>query len=379
MLEFSSTDLTIHWPDGFRHSFYPLWLRERSHEESNKDPQSGHRVIEAALLPLDMAIEHAEIGNADVSIRFSDGHHCRYVLDDLRNAVETLLPVDLAGPRRLWGAGLTSMPSHQGNCVRDDDAALGALLADVARFGFAIVDDIGSDENALAAFCGRIGPIRPTNWGSIADIKSIANGYCLSMTGRALEPHVDNPYRLPGPGYIFLHCLKADAAGGDSFLIDGFKVAAKIREQDPAAYRILSETQVGFHYADEEAILDHYGALIELDPTGDVRRVRFHNRADQVPPYDNAVLAEYYRARSVMAAEVWSEDNTLRFRLQPGQVLIIDNYRLFHGRTEIDTRSGDRHFRQCYMDRDAVSSRQKLLVRETGQSQPATVNRAAAQ
>jgi len=64
-----------------------------------------------------------------------------------------------------------------------------------------------------------------------------------------------------------------------------------------------------------------------------------------------------------MAEEVWSPDNTLRFSLKPGEAYVVDNYRLFHGRTEIRLATGNRHLRQCYMDRDMVSSRQKVLRR----------------
>ncbi len=70
-----------------------------------------------------------------------------------------------------------------------------------------------------------------------------------------------------------------------------------------------------------------------------------------------------FRTRRTMAELIWSEGNNLRFRLEPGQVLFIDNYRLFHGRTRIDLASGDRHLRQCHLDRDTVSSCQKRLLR----------------
>lgn len=46
-----------------------------------------------------------------------------------------------------------------------------------------------------------------------------------------------------------------------------------------------------------------------------------------------------------------------------GEAYVVDNYRLLHGRTEIDLATGSRHLRQCYMDRDIVSSRQEVLRR----------------
>lgn len=355
--------LQVTWDDGLTHSFHPMWLRERSFEPTNKDPQTGHRLDEVALFPLDLFIDEVIENGREISLSFSDGHSCTYTLDDLLQHVEYPYPLDLTGERQLWRSSVEIWPLHSAKAILSSDDACLALTANLAKVGFAIVEALGSQEDDLGRLCARFGPIRPTNWGLIADIKSIANAWDLSMTGRALEPHVDNPYRHPGPGYILLHCLINSANGGDSFLIDGFSIADQIRCNDPEAFDVLRATNVGFHYADGDAILDHYGPLIELGPDGGLFRVRFHNRADQVPAYNKAFLDRCYRARRTMADLIWSEDNILRFRLEPGQVLFIDNYRLFHGRTEIDLASGNRHLRQCYLDRDTVSSCQKKLLR----------------
>ncbi|MFT7222472.1 MAG: gamma-butyrobetaine dioxygenase [Candidatus Azotimanducaceae bacterium] len=363
MITHTKDALKVTWSDGSEHSFHPFWLRERSFDPSNKDPATGHRLDEVALMPTDITITDALLNDDMIQITFDDGHSCTYDLPDLKHQATHQLPDDLAGNKTLWDTTLDPLPRHDGAAVLEDDAALLAAIDDIAEFGFAIVSGIGNGKDDLAKICDRIGPIRPTNWGTIADIKSMANAYDLSMTGRALEPHVDNPYRLPGPGYIFLHCLENSADGGDSFLIDGFQIAEKIKANDPGAFEILTQTSVTFRYADEDAILEHHGPLIELGPTGELHRVRFHNRADQVPALDLKVLNTYYRARKIMAEEVWSEGNTIRFRLQPGDVLIVDNYRLFHGRTEVNLATGNRHLRQCYLDRDAMSSRQKVLER----------------
>ena len=62
----------------------------------------------------------------------------------------------------------------------------------------ALVRGLPREHDALQLLTDLIGPIRQTNWGGIADVKSIANGYDLSMTDRALEPHVELPRRHLG-------------------------------------------------------------------------------------------------------------------------------------------------------------------------------------
>jgi len=375
MISFTPSHLSVTWADGLSHSFHPIWLRERSFEEDNKDPLTGHRLEEVAFLPPDLGLSDAVETDDVIALTFTDGHRCQYHRDDLRRQATDLFAKDLIGDKQLWDHALDTWPDHTladlaSNDGETESRALLAMLNDVARLGFARVSGVSTDMDGLKSLCDLIGPMRSTNWGTIADVKSIANAYDLSMTGRALEPHVDNPYRLPGPGYIFLHCLQNDAIGGESVIIDGFNVAERVRQRDPKAFEILTKTLVNFHYNNDVAILDHYGALIELGPLGELFRMRFHNRADQVPAYAPDVLSAYYAARRIMAEEVWSDDNTLRFRLKPGEVLVVDNYRLFHGRTAIDLATGDRHLRQCYVDRDIVSSCQKRLLRDLAPSSP---------
>jgi gamma-butyrobetaine dioxygenase len=373
MITHSKSELAVTWPDGFSHRFHPLWLRERSFEESNKDATTGHRVVEVALFPVDLSLVEATEKNGRIDLAFADGHHCSYALDDLRNEARHPLPDDLVGAKQLWDAKLDKWPHHEASALIADDCALLALIDDLARLGFALIGGLGTGVDDLKRMTSRIGRLRATNWGTIADVKNIAEAYDdLSMTGRALEPHVDNPYRLPGPGYIFLHCLESSAEGGESLIVDGFHVARMVEARNRSAFETLATTPVGFHYADCDAILDHAGPLIELGPDGELHRVRFHNRAEQVPAYSLERLASYYEARRIMAEEVWSQANTLRFTLRPGDVYVVDNYRLLHGRTEIQLATGNRHMRQCYMDRDMISSRQKVLRRQFGVANPVT-------
>jgi len=357
--------LRLTWPDGLAHVFHPLWLRERSFSPDNKDPATGHRLVEVAFLPLDLAIAHASLDGDALNLAFGDGHRCRYALADLRRCVEQPLPVDLTGSKRFWTAGLAPLPWHDAAALARPDGLL-AMLDDLAALGLVLLRGLGTGLDGLQSVTDRIGPIRQTNWGGIADVKSVANPTDLSMTGRALEPHVDNPYRLPAPGYIFLHCLDNSAGGGESIFIDGFHAAARLRRQTPEAWATLTRTEVAFRYADDEAILEHHGPLIELGPDGETHRVRFHNRADQVPAHDPALLSRYYAARRHFAELLWSPEMMLTLKLSPGEGYIVDNFRLLHGRRAIDLATGSRHMRQAYMDRDMVSSRQKVLLRALG-------------
>jgi gamma-butyrobetaine dioxygenase len=359
-----SSVLRIEWPDGLQHAFHPVWLRECSFEESAKVPATGHRLYEAAYLPLDLTVRRAElVDEGRIALEFSDGHRCSFDLRDLRSAVEHTLPDDLVGDRVPWQRNSWQAEWRDYRDIAGSPAGLLGFFDDLAKFGVALVRGLPPEANGLKGLTDLIGPIRETSWGGITDVRSIKNAYDLSMTGRALEPHVDNPYRLPQPGYIFLHCLVNDADGGESMLIDGFNVATRLEQESPQHFETLCATSVNFAYRDDSAILEHYGHLIERRPDGRLSRVIFHNRSDQVPPFDPSDLTAYYAARRAYADLIWLPEMQVTFKLAPGEAYIVDNHRILHGRRAYDAGNGNRHLRQCYLDRDTVSSRQKVLLR----------------
>ena len=79
-------------------------------------------------------------------------------------------------------------------------------------------------------------------------------------------------------------------------------------------------------------------------------------------PYDTIENTKKYRdARKKFWNEITNEENNLIIKQEPGDMLIIDNYRIFHGRKGYTDRSNSRYFRQGYMDRDILQSKLKLL------------------
>jgi len=346
--------------DGREHVLHPLWLRERCPCSECRDPQTGQRLLDAWSLPTDTALHAVHADDERIEITFSDGHVTPFELAELQAAL---------GPREdphsdvvVWDAHLHTIPQADWPSVAEHDAALYEMLEQLRRYAFVRVSNVPTEMDSVADVVDRIGPMRRTNWGGIADVKAIAQAYDLTMTTRALEQHTDNPYRDPVPGYIFLHCLINNADGGDSTLTDGLRVAEELRRTAPEEFDALTRVRPDFRYADADTILDNSGPLIELDEAGHVRQVRLSNRTDAVAPEDPELLDRYYRARRRLTDLVNDPALQLQFKLGPGDLLIMDNYRLLHGRTGYRPGSGDRHMRQCYMDRDSVGSRRKVLA-----------------
>ena len=340
---------------------HPLWLRERSPSDEVTDPQTGQRLLDSWSLPLDLAVTEVREDGENLEIIFSDGHVAPYTLASL--TAQLRREPDERDDIVLWGGSLNDIPEIDWNQAAEDDATLYEMLEQLRRYAFVLVRNVPAEMDGVGNVVERIGPMRRTNWGGIADVKAIANAYDLTMTTRTLEPHTDNPYREPVPGYIFLHCLINNADGGDSTITDGFRVAEELREKAPEAFEALTQVRPDFTYVDDDTVLENSGPLIELDPQGRVRQVRLSNRTDSVAALDADFLDQYYRARRTLTDTVNDPAFQLQFKLGPGDLLIMDNYRLYHGRLGYRPGTGDRHMRQCYMDRDSVGSRRKVLAR----------------
>ena len=111
----------------------------------------------------------------------------------------------------------------------------------------------------MLSVAGTLGYVRETNYGRLFDVRVQATPANLAFTGLPIGPHTDNPYRDPVPTLQLLHCLANAADGGESGLLDGFRAAALLRSEDPAAFACLTGTPVTFGYSD---------ATCELRATG---------------------------------------------------------------------------------------------------------------
>jgi gamma-butyrobetaine dioxygenase len=217
----------------------------------------------------------------------------------------------------------------------------------------------------VAAVAERFGYVRETNYGRVFDVRVEGSPANLASTGLALTPHTDNPYRDPVPTVQLLHCHASAAEGGDTVLLDGFRAAALLREQDPGSFGVLTATPVSFGFDEPGTALRAWQPLIDLDPRGRIRCVRFNNRSTQTlrRPYDEVVA--FYDAYRRWAELLGRPGLAVTMRLGPGDCLIFDNTRLLHGRSAFTGAGGrcDRHLQGCYADLDALASCLAVLGR----------------
>ncbi len=221
-------------------------------------------------------------------------------------------------------------PSHAD--VVSDPQQLRRWLESVAGLGFGMLAGVPVESGEVARVAELFGHVRVTNYGRVFDVRSVVEPANLAYTPLGLGPHTDNPYRDPVPSLQLLHCLSSSASGGESTLVDGFCVTEALRADDPADFALLAGHCVTFAYRDDGAELSASAPLIELDPHGAVRAVRFNSRScsrrrcrrRSWPPGTTRISAS---ARMLEDARF-----QVRLRLEPGDLFIVDNRRVLHGR-----------------------------------------------
>jgi hypothetical protein len=137
------------------------------------------------------------------------------------------------------------------------------------------------------------------------------------------------------PDFIFLLCVRAAAAGGESFVIDTYRLLDGLSEsaEDRAFHQFLTTTPV------EQTEPGFQSSLAPV--IGDNGHGRRMSRWTPVQRPD-ASLPAGVQARHAAWLARWgamtleASQRAPRFVLQPGETICLDNYRMLHGRTGFD-------------------------------------------
>ncbi len=234
------------------------WLRAACPCPACVDPGSGQRLVNITDQPAEVRFGSVtEDGGSYVVTYEPDGH--RAVLSKSWLAA-VLAPVPASrteDAKRLWSAAdfASGPPQVSWDRYRADAAHRTSCLDALLTGGFVLLRDVPATPGMVLEVAASMGFVRETNYGKLFDVRAEVDPANLAFTSLAITPHTDNPYRDPVPTVQLLHCLTSAAEGGDSGLVDGFRAAGLLRDEDPAAFEVLTSTPVTFRYADATADL----------------------------------------------------------------------------------------------------------------------------
>ena len=349
--------------DGKLRRFHAIWLRDNAQDAATRSPGNSQRLITLLDIPRETHIADAQWVGRRLSLRIEP--EGKVVAFDpewlLAHAYDGWAApgVGWTGPHiARWDAGLAAqLPAETYEAVRVDRQARRRWLNAVRRHGFALMTQAPTTSGAVCQVAELFGHVRETNYGRWFDVRAEVDPSNLAYTSLGLQAHTDNPYRDPAPTLQILACLENTAEGGESLIVDGFKAAERLQAETPRGFERLAGYCARFEYAGSRGVrLRSKRPIIELGPDGELLAIRFNNRSAAALtdiPYDD--MADYYTAYRRRAELIEDPALAVTFKLAPGDLFIVDNLRVLHGRRAF-TGGGARWLQGCYADKDGLLS-----------------------
>ena len=361
-LEATADGLRVVWSDDVPESRFPwFWLRDHGHDEATLHPITLQRQIFTAAIPDDIRAAGARLApdGRTVLVSWPDGAESEFPLPFLwqfRDPRPATMPSPISVV--LWDADIGAEPPRVPYAaIMADDRGLERWLEAVEIYGFCLAEGVPATPEDTARLARRISYLRATIFGELWDFTADLAKADTAYTDLELRPHTDGTYAFDAPGLQLFHCLHFAGSGGESILVDGFRIADELRAADPEAYETLSSVEVTGQYIGEGTHLMATRPIFGHDK-GRLVQVTFNNY-DRAPfRLLDAEMREFYRA--LKAFEAKANDPRLQWRhpLRPGEVLLVDNWRVLHGRAAYQ---GERRVCGAYLNREDFESRLRIL------------------
>ena len=132
------------------------------------------------------------------------------------------------------------------------------------------------------------------------------------------------------PDYMLLSCMQESSVGGESILVDGYKVLHALAQNNELAWaatalreRQIDQTETGMQTSLSPICMDNGRGRTMVRRTLEQRPA-----ADSADPEKDQQMINLWHDSVDQASKLAPQ-----FKLMPGQVVIVDNYRLMHGRS----------------------------------------------
>ncbi|CAI6340308.1 unnamed protein product [Periconia digitata] len=343
-----------------------IWLRDNCQCATCVHPDTKQRLLDTFLIPKDIHIENTSKTEDAIKVQWSDGHMSEYSKAFLEDTARPFLDRAIVRqgmvPPQLWGAEIhDTLPHVHYPEFGNSPALVKSVLNIIRTYGLCTIAAAPQTPEETEKILSSIAFIRETHYGGFYDFTADLASKDTAYTNIALEAHTDNTYFSDPAGLQAFHLLEHDGEGGESLLVDGFKVAADLKREDPQAYDVLARTNVHSHASGNEGIsIQPYRGfpVLQHDPvTGLLLQVRWNSsdRAGIELPVDEVEI--WYDAARKWDALLKKEENEYWHKMTPGSILIFDNWRVLHGRSAF---TGKRRICGGYINRDDWISKFKM-------------------
>tara|TARA_A100000164_G_scaffold374687_1_gene408192 strand:- start:483 stop:1580 length:1098 start_codon:yes stop_codon:yes gene_type:complete len=352
--EISLDNLIIHFTDNNAEIFPNIWLRDHAKDEKNWDKRTNQRKTFTAGLDLNLKIKNAKIieNGKFLSISWPD-------LDSPVNySFEFLYGNKIKNRKanicyRTWkNQDLSTNLFFDFDDTKTKEGFKNFLTA-LYEYGFVVLKNCDKNFTSIKEIANKIGYIRNSIFGGLWSFESDQNKADTSYTQDELRPHTDGTYSNDAPGLQLLLCTEYSAEGGESILVDGFKIAEKIKKENNEMFELLSSVNVTGNYIGDGVFLKAERPIFRINKKNEIIQVSFNNYDRAIFRFENDLTKKFYAG--IKKFDLIANDKEFQWRhiLKPGELLIFNNWRILHGRGSFD---GIRKMSGCYINKEDFDS-----------------------
>ena len=342
-----------------REEIYPnIWLRDHARDEENWDKRSNQRKTFTATLDFNLKIKSAEI--------LDNGKSIKIIWPDLEKPVtysyEFLFNNSLNNKSKINSLKLWKENDLDDQIYIDfetvqSNAGYKKFLKNLYQYGFSVVQNCKTEMSSVENIVNKIGYVRNSIFGGLWSFESNEDKADSAYTQEELRPHTDATYSNDAPGLQLLLCCEYKAKGGDSIMVDGFKIAEMIKKDNKELFDILSTINIKGSYIGDGVFLEAERPIFNLNSKKELFQVSFNNY-DRAPfRFEKDLTIKFYEAIRTFDLMANSKEYQWRHILKPGELLIFNNWRVLHGRGSFD---GTRKISGCYINKEDFDSSCKM-------------------
>jgi gamma-butyrobetaine dioxygenase len=403
--------------DGETLLFNNVFLRDACQLPESVDTYSKQKLFTTCQVLNNLSIKSAVVDNDNVIIDWDQQgtqHQSTYTKEFLkafRSKVARKAGKNFDKERIYWNNAIISehVDSIQQK-YQDYLTDFNPSVFNLNSLGLAFVNDIpkptlsemteqNTKEWPVSKLAEKFGYIKKTFYGTLFDVKNVAEATNIAYTNVFLPLHMDLLYYESPPGLQLLHSIDNSTLGGENIFVDSFLAAQQVREVDPNAYYALTQVPITYHYNNNgeyyyyqrPLIVEQEGYLQTKSYRPDIKEVNY------APPFQGPFEVGVVRCLNHPSTEIGSgshhaslghflfkdflrgfqifEDfindpaNQYKVKLTEGTCVIFDNRRILHSREEFsDSNGGKRWLMGAYVDGDSFRSKLRVGKRTANQS-----------
>ncbi|XP_071530346.1 gamma-butyrobetaine dioxygenase-like [Panulirus ornatus] len=369
--------LTVKFGDGSFSEMPFMWLRDNCQCPSCFSSGALGRTFLMENLNIDVQATSVKEIESGILVKWSDGHTSEYTGKWLYDRAFT--PSARAQHRNRyalrrepWGADHQLKEFDYYTMIKDDKVLLDWLLT-MERKGSAMIKNTPDRDIAGPEIIEHIAYVKQSHYGPHSPVINRPNTNNVAFSNAKLGMHNDLPQYEQMPGIIFIQCVKQhQGTGGESVISDGLFAAESLRRNHPDAFKILTTTDAYFWdkgHANYSWEMDEFYKIskmpiLTLNSDNEVIRVAVNNAIrDSHLDLPSHKVKSFYVAMKLLNDILY--DNSVRFKMDAGDMMTLDNVRCLHGREGYEAFS-ERHVESSYLDWDEARCRRRRLQEKLG-------------